>query len=241
MAKFTISNLTSSSFGIPEPISRIVGPGKSIKFTGPAYLLDNASMKKAMASGAISVSLDIDDDTTPDDIETTTLTRLTGYHEPIVTPSFSSSLPGTTPTPLAIGATLFLDFSLNNDAAWRSFKIPSNFVDGASVHLHWTKVGNANELGKAVRWRATYSIFPGDLAELTVGTTTTVVEYEDTYPDAGTTTRTINRTPDLPIFGVVANYYMGIKVEAITPAGAAMASHPALMSLDLVFRQHILK
>jgi hypothetical protein len=241
MAKFTIHNLSSFSFSIPEPISRIIGPGKAVHHTGPAYLMDTLAMKRAIESGAISVSLDVNDDTTPDDVETTTLSRLVGYHEPIVTPSFGQSLPGTQPVMMSIGSTLFLDFSLNNDAAWRSFKIPHCYVDEAAVHLHWTKVGDQNEFGKAVRWRMSYSIFPGDDAELTAGSPVTVLEYEDTYSSTGTTTRVMNRTPDLPIFGVVANYYMGIKVEAITPVGVAMASRPALMSLDITFRQHILK
>jgi len=164
------------------------------------------------------------------------------FHGPIVTASYYSGLPGTTPTPAVVGPFIYLDFSLNNDAAFRQFKIPSNYAGNGTFHLHWTKTSNANEQGKAVRWRVTYVVFAsspttsGDAA-----ITPTVAEVEDTYDDAGTTTRLVHRTSSVALVGLAAQYYMSMKIEAITPVGVALASHPGLFSLDIMYDQYLNK
>lgn len=157
------------------------------------------------------------------------------FHEPLVTPASAGSLPGTAPTLNAIGPVLVLVFS-SADAAWRSFKIPANFAGNPRFHIHWTKSTDANEQGRAVKWRVTYAAFPGEGEAIQA--LSHVVDYEDVYEDAGTTTRVLHRTPDLPLeglAGVEPGYYLGIKVERVSPTGAALTQNPALFSLDLTF------
>jgi len=164
------------------------------------------------------------------------------HHEPIVTASFAQSLPGTTPTPGAVGPFIYLTFSLDNDAAFRQFKIPNAYVSDPNFHIHWTKTSDANDLGKAVRWRVTYIVFrssPTVAGDANI--TPTVVEVEDTYDDSGTTSRNVYRTPNTPMVGFVANYYVSMKIEAITPVGAALSANPALFSLDVTFNEYINK
>ena len=167
-------------------------------------------------------------------------------HEPIVHASVDSNSPGQQPDSQLIGSTVVLAFTLNTDSGYRKFKIPANFVGNPSWHVHWTKQGGAggdgDESGNAVRWRITYQVFaggtpggdPGD--DLTAGTT--VLEVEDTYDDAGTTTRIVYRTPNVAAPGFVAGYYVGVCVEAITPVGTAMGAEPALVSLDLTYDEY---
>lgn len=162
------------------------------------------------------------------------------FHAPIVTASFHSALPGTQPTPTAFNALLLLQFSLNNDAAFRQFKIPDSFVEDPKFHIHWTKTSNANESTKTVRWRVSYAVFNSTMTNFGDGAVTpTVVEVQDTYDDAGTTTRLVHRTADMPLVGFEPGYYVSLKIEAITPTGTAMASAPGLYSVDLTYSELI--
>lgn len=163
------------------------------------------------------------------------------YHAPIVTASFHSALPGTVPTPEAVNALLYLTFS-SGDAAFRQFKIPDSYVSTPAFHIHWTKSGNANEFGKAVRWRVSYVVFPSTSVQAGMGSATpTVVDVEDTYDDSGTTSRLVFSTPSVPLIGFVKGAYMSIKVERTTPLGTPLSSNPGLFSLDLTYQQYINK
>ena len=172
----------------------------------------------------------------------TPLTDVTGtYHEPTITAEAGTNAPGQAPNLTVIGSLLVAQFTLNTDAAYRVFKIPSSFVGDPAFHVHWTKEegvgGNGDESGNAVRWKISYTVFPGSGNDVNVAPT--VIEVEDIYDDAGTTTRLVYRTPNQAAVGFIANYYVGICVEAITPTGAALTAEPALVSVDLTFTQYI--
>jgi hypothetical protein len=165
-------------------------------------------------------------------------TRL--IHEPTITAGRAVSSPGQGPQPTPFGTLMTLTFTPDDitDRAYRVFKIPTSYVNSASFHVHWTKSSNVNELNKNVRWRLAYTVFNGS-SDIGNGTPNTI-EFEDTYPDSGTTTRVVHRTSDLNANNFVAGYYVSIYIEAISPiSGTAMASEPALLSLDLRYRATI--
>lgn len=173
--------------------------------------------------------------------------EISTFHEPIVVAEAGTNSPGQEPDITIIGSTMVAEFTLNTDKAYRVFKIPSSYVGNPSFHVHWTKesgvAGNGNESGNAVLWRINYTVFAGGpLAGgqgHDINVTPSTVEFEDTYDDSGTTTRIIERTPNLGLVGFVAGYYVGMEVEAITPAGAALTCEPALVTVDLTFDQYI--
>lgn len=158
-------------------------------------------------------------------------------HTPIVTPSVGGTVPALQPTNVVVNALLLQSYTVNLDAAWRQFKIPLSFVDSASIHVHWSKTGNGNEAGKNVRWKVSYVIFNGENED--GAGTPTVVTFDDTYLDSGTTTRIVYKTPSIDLVGLVPGDYASMKIEAITPAGTPMASEPGLFALDLVMRQRL--
>lgn len=157
-------------------------------------------------------------------------------HPQIVTAAYASPLVGTTPTPVNIGPLLGLRFSIG-DFGFRTFKIPSSFVGSPSVHVHWTKSTDANEATKNVKWRVSYVVFPGDGADVNVAPT--VVDLDDTYDDAGTTTRIVYRTANGALTGFVAGYYIGMKIERVAPAGTPLTADPVLISLDMLMSESI--
>lgn len=168
-------------------------------------------------------------------INLASLTATRQYHEPLVKPG--SAVNSGTTTPIAAGTLLLTAFTLNTDGAWQQYKIPSYFVGSPAFHVHWSKTTNANDLGRAVRWRISYTIFNG--FDQVGNVAPTVVEVEDTYDDAGTTTRTIYRTSDVPVSGFVANYYLAVEIQAVTPVGVPLTNEPGLFSLDLTYTQYI--
>lgn len=163
--------------------------------------------------------------------------KVRARHEPIVTGSRSVSSPGQGPQPVISGALFLLGFTVGTDDAFREFKVPANFVGNPAVHVHWTKTTDVVELGKAVKWRVEYVVFSGAGGDGAIAPS--VVEYEDTYDDGGTTTRIIHRTPDLPLVGFVAGYYVSLRVRAIAPTGTALAAEPGLFSVDLTYDERI--
>jgi len=164
-----------------------------------------------------------------------------GFHEPIVLPSSGTNAPGQEPDIGVISSTMVAEFTLNTDKAYRTFKIPANYVDTPAFHVHWTKEsgggGDVDESTKEVRWRISYTVFPGNGNDINVAPT--VIDLDDVYDDSGTTTRIVYRTANVAAVGFMANYYLGICVEAVTPGGVAIASEPALVSVDLTFNQLI--
>jgi len=158
-------------------------------------------------------------------------------HEPIITAGRATSSPGKGPQPTIVGSTYLLAFTVGTDDAFREFKVPAHYFGSPSIHMHWTKTSDVNESGKAVKWRVTLLQFAGDGGDLSASTTS--VEYEDTYDNSGTTTRILHRTPNITIPDLTPNYYVGLKIEAVTPAGTAMASEPGLFSVDLLYTEYI--
>jgi hypothetical protein len=165
-------------------------------------------------------------------------TRL--YHEQTVTPGSGQNAPGQQPDLGLIGSLVVAEFTLNTDSAYRIFKIPSSFVDNAAFHVHWTKesgaAGDTDQSFNAARWRLSYTVFPGNGADVNVAPT--VIEESSTYIDAGTTSRIVYRTANMPAAGFIAGYYIGICVESIT-SESDLTCEAALVSVDLTFNQLI--
>lgn len=256
MAQLQITNLTSEELLLQE-LYVSVGPGKSV-VTG-RYHDDLHSMPRIQAlwkSGSIAVAV-----VTPlaetdfigqkilhDGEGAAAIDALAAaersYHEPLITPSSGQNAPGQEPDFEIIGSTLVLEFTLNTDRAYRIFKIPNYFIGNPSFHVHWTKqkgaAGDNDESGNAVRWRISYTVFPSTTAGGgNINVEVATVEVEDTYDDADTTSRIVHRTANVVATGFVAGYYLGVGIEAITPAGAPLTCEPALISLDLTFDEYI--
>ena len=161
------------------------------------------------------------------------------YHQAVVTASAGTTIPGQQATVVVNNALMVLAFTLNNDSAYRQFKIPSNYTGDAAFHVHWTKTSNANESGKNVRWKVSYVAFEGHAGAGLGNATPTVIEVEDTYESSETTSRYIYCTPNIAMAGIEAGYYVSMKIEAVTPVGTPMASEPGLFSLDQTFTEYI--
>lgn len=160
------------------------------------------------------------------------------HHEPVIGASKSTSSPGQGPAIVIIGSCVpLLSFTLDTDDAYRQFKVPNTYLGTPTVHVHWTKTGNADESGKTVKWKITALCFDGDGGLASSGATS--VEYEDTYEDSGTTTRIMYRTPNLALPTLTVGWYVGLKIEAVTPAGTPMASEPGLFSVDLMYTEYM--
>lgn len=162
-------------------------------------------------------------------------------HAPILTPSFHNGLPGNTPTPAAKVNLVYLVFG-NNNLAYQQLRVPVTYVSTPAFHIHWTKSGDGNESGKAVRWRVSYVVFPSN--DLVAGDGTiapTVAEVEDTYDDNGTTTRKVYKTASVPMVGIVAGQYISLAIQAVTPSGSPLSSDPGLFSLDFTYLKYVNK
>lgn len=160
------------------------------------------------------------------------------YHEPTVSAAVGTNAPGQQPSIIPIGSVLTAAFTIGADKAYRIFKIPGNFVSTPAFHVHWTKSSDAVETGNTVRWRLSYTVFPGNGADVNVSPT--VINFDDTYDDSGTTSRIIYKTPDIAAIGFLPNYYIGIAIEAVAPlSGTPLTSEPALASVDLTYIEYI--
>jgi hypothetical protein len=154
-------------------------------------------------------------------------------HESMVAASRSVTRPNQGPTYYTNGVFIGLQFALGTDEAFRTFKIPSNFSANPAMHIHWTKSGDQNEQNRFVRWSIDYLVFNAIDQDVVVPAST--VEYEGEYLSSGTTSRVVYRSPNLPLVGFVAGYYVSLRVRALTPAGLAMQSQPVLFSADLMY------
>lgn len=131
--------------------------------------------------------------------------------------------------------------NIGTDAAFRLFKFDYAFVDQPSLHIHWTKGNNTNQAGNAARWVIDYKIFNGS-SQLGTGTTGTLDTGALVYAASDTTGRTVYKSADMPLTGVVAGNYMTVKVTTIAPGGGnTQLADPSLVTLDLKFRKYINK
>lgn len=250
MALVTITNLTGEIVLLQE-LYRDVKPNEVFTITRERdqlhampelqqYWKDGIIQVDVVSDAAeadfIAAKLHADADYTGLASETATRT----YHQPTVTPGAGVNAPGLQPDLGLIGSVLVAEFTLNTDTAYRIFKIPTSYVSDAAFHVHWTKesgaAGDSDQSFNAARWRITYTIFPGNAADINVAPT--VLEESSTYIDSGTTTRIVYRTSDIPATGFVAGYYVGICVESIT-SESDLTCEAALVSVDLTFTEYI--
>lgn len=162
------------------------------------------------------------------------------YHDITGAGAFASRAPGQTATPIHFGTTLGAVYTPNVHEGYRTFKLSPKFAGNATFHIHWTKSTDANENGKAVRWRISYTVTDGTSQDINIAPQ--VIELEDVYDDGGTTTRIVHRTANTPdLVGAQPSYYLALKVEAITPNGTPLTADPVLISCDFRYDMYINK
>lgn len=167
------------------------------------------------------------------------------FHKPTLTPAISVSAPGLGPQPVVIGNVIGLHYDTPaTDAGFRIIKIPTSLVSAGnarqvephtSFHVHWTKGVDTDQSAATVRWVLDYTVFDGRDDELTSPIVSNTVNMDDTYVDAGTTTRVVYRTPDFEVTDLVAGYYLGVKVTNDS-GNSTIAGGPVLVSADLLWR-----
>ena len=166
-------------------------------------------------------------------------------HKPTLTADISVSAPGLGPQPLAIGNVITLHYDTPaTDEGYRIMKIPYNMVSAgnvagvepsASFHIHWTKGVNSDESAATVRWVFEYTVFDGKDDEITSPAISGLINMDDVYDDAGTTTRVVYRTVDFPVTDLVAGNYLGVKIT--NDAGnTTMLGGPVLVSADMLWK-----
>ena len=162
-------------------------------------------------------------------------------HTPGATPSKSTVIPGQGPEPVTFGSPvpdlLGLHYKRNNDLLYAYSKIQTSYVSDASFHIHWTKNVDTDESGATIRWIITYKIFNGGSQDVSGAPTGTLI-LDDTYDDAGTTTRIVYRTPNAPAPGFVAGYYVGFSI-GYDPANTTLTGRPTIISCDILTRNTI--
>jgi hypothetical protein len=253
MALVTITNLTGEIVLLQE-LYRDVKPNEVFTITRERDQLHAMpELQQYWHDGIIEV--DVVSDAAEDDFidrklhlfggeQGAVLTATRGFHEPTVTPESNANAPGQQPDLGLIGTTLVAEYTVNIDTAYRLFKIPSNYISGAEFHVHWTKEsgagGDGDQSGNSVRWRISYTIFEStQSATDDISIAPTVIELDDTYDDAGTTTRLAHHTPNVAAPGFVAGHYVSVCVESVTPAGSALTCEPALITADLTYTEYI--
>jgi hypothetical protein len=134
-------------------------------------------------------------------------------------------------------AVIGLEYTAPGDTAYRTFKVNPRYVSDAALHIHWSKSGDADESGKTVRFRVRYKHFDGQDDDV-VGSAELI--FNDTYDDAGTTSRIVYRTTPLALPGVIAGNYMGVAIDVVA-AGTTLASNPVIVSADLAYVAKVLQ
>lgn len=160
-------------------------------------------------------------------------------HEPIASSNRSRSQPSAGPDPLAIGPVLVSEFTGPSDALYSEYRVPDTH-DGvySALHVHWTKSGDAVESGNTVRWHIEVLQF-SDEEDNDLTRAPTVLEFDDTYDDDGTTSRILYRTSDIAIpGGLIPGHYLGVRVS-LDASGTTLSSNPALVSADLRLSKEI--
>lgn len=250
MATLTITNLTTEDLLLQELYTTLPAGGTLATTRYRDELHQTPRIQQLWADGKIAVT--VSSETSEDDFideklhlfqgqPGALLTTTRNFHEPTITPASDTNSPGQQPDLGEIGSTIVASYTLNTDDSHRTFKIPSYFTGNPSFHVHWTKEpganGDTNQQGNAVRWRLEYTVFNGNSEDINI--TPTTLDLDDTYDDSGTTTRIVYRTANVAATGLIAGYYVGIKLQSITPAGSALTCEPALISVDLRYDGYI--
>jgi hypothetical protein len=158
-------------------------------------------------------------------------------HTPGITPNSSTLVPGLGPEPVVLGTMIGLHYQRDADLVYSYSKIQTSYLSDASFHVHWTKNVDTNQAGATVRWRLRYTVFNGTSQDVTAGPTGTIV-WDDTYDDAGTTSRVVYRTPNAAAAGFVAGYYVGMEL-GFDAANTTLSGRPVVISCDILARQSI--
>lgn len=158
-------------------------------------------------------------------------------HTPGITPSASTMVPGLGPEPVVLGTLIGLHYKRDSDLVYSYSKIQTSYLSDASFHVHWTKNVDTNQAGATVRWRLRYTVFDGTSQDVTAGPTGTII-WDDTYDDAGTTSRVVYRTPNAAATGFVAGYYVGMELGFVA-ANTTLSDRPVVISCDILARQSI--
>lgn len=155
------------------------------------------------------------------------------HHQPVVSPGRSDGPAGKLPPIANHDALSFISFNgvAGAQEVFRMIKIAPNFIGTPAIHIHWTKTDDLDRSGETVRWRVSYSVYDGEGG---IVPASTVIDFDDTYTDDGTSTHAVYETPWIALVGVTARYYMSIKVEKATPSGSAMAA-PGIVAVDFTY------
>lgn len=226
----SISGAISASEYIGLPFLQITGVWTgSLYITGSVYVSDTIS-----ASNYIGIQ--VGQGTNIGDFNATR-----SIHVPCAYAGGGFSAPGQGPQVEVYGPliTAIFDVDNTNDRGYKIVKIPSDYIDGGSFHVHWTKSGNANESGRSAKWRIVYAVYDGK-SQSPDGLTQSVV-FEQPYLDTGTTARVVYRTHDMAANGFQPGYYIAMYVEAISPTGSALQNSPALVAVDMLYKATINK
>jgi hypothetical protein len=166
-------------------------------------------------------------------------TRL--HHDSVVAAAVQESAPGQGPQPVVMGTTMGLSFDNATDAAYRVMKVDSSIVEAGNLagiepfsgfHVHWTKSVDTDASSGTVRWRLSYTQTNGSDEDVALATPT-VVEWDDVYDDAGTTTRIVYNTGNQDGAGLIARNYLGLQIEYVAAQTTVVA--PVLVALDFVW------
>lgn len=163
------------------------------------------------------------------------INKLLSYHVNVATPGRLRSVGGTAPTVQNNGPLLYLAFAVGTDEAFRSFKIDSRYVQNAAIHMHWTKSQDTDQSGNIVKWQVEYSVYNGSSENAAVVEHT--VSVEDEYEDNGASAsdRIVYRTPNIPLVGITAGYYVSMRITAQAPTGSPAIIAPGLVTLDMTW------
>jgi hypothetical protein len=163
-------------------------------------------------------------------------------HTPGATPSKSTVIPGQGPEPVTFGSPVpdlvGLHYRRDDDLLYGYSKIQTSYVSDASFHVHWTKNDDVSQPpGATVRWVITYKVYNGGSQDVS-GPATGTLLLDDTYDDAGTTSRIVYRTANAPAAGFVAGWYVGFSV-GFDPAFTTLTDLPVIISCDILTRNTI--
>ena len=166
-------------------------------------------------------------------------TRTGDYHVPIVSATQADGPPGTVPDVAVDGVLSYflLDGVAGAKKVYRVFKVPSYYVSGASLHIHWVKSDDTDRSTETVRWLVNHKVFNGSNEDADGGGTT--LTLDDTFSDDGTTTRVVHRTANVAIGGVLPSYYIAVSVEKGTPGAGTPMDEPGLVSVDFTFTGYL--
>lgn len=253
MADVTITNLTNNPILLQE-LYVVIGPNAVMQFVRERNELHSMpSLQQLWYNGIVDVDVvsDLAEDNFIDQKihlfqgeRGATLTTTRWFHGQTLTPGSASNAPGQAADLATIGSVMVASYTIGTDAGYRIFKIKNSYVSGAAFHVHWTKqpgaAGDGDQSGNSVRWRISYTVFESEpTAASDINVAPTVIDLDDTYDDAGTTTRLAHHTPNVAAPGFIAGHYVGICIEAVTPSGSALTCEPALITADLTYIQYI--